>query len=174
MQNANSFRVNKKYGTIHGPHKNVGWRFPERPPIHIARDHSEGKVTPPVKPSSRGGDQSTIQQNTANHHICHKDHRQLTRQMHSTEEESCPQTRNTQTQQESWEKQHPMPFFADANDNSTKQREAPVGHQMWATDTTTHPFTLPPPNGAALLHLHEHVCPSVMRASDASTQGAFR
>ncbi|RNC35517.1 hypothetical protein TcCL_Unassigned01604 [Trypanosoma cruzi] len=45
---------------------------------------------------------------------------------------------------------------------------------MWATDTPTHPFTLPPPNGVALLHLHKHACPSVMCASDASTQVAFR
>ncbi|RNC36570.1 hypothetical protein TcCL_Unassigned00433 [Trypanosoma cruzi] len=64
--------------------------------------------------------------------------------MHSTKEEPCPQTRNTQTQQESWEKQHPKPFFVNANDNSTKQREAPVGHQIWATDTPTHSLFLLP------------------------------
>ncbi|RNC42677.1 hypothetical protein TcCL_NonESM07687 [Trypanosoma cruzi] len=60
-----------------------------------------------------------------------------------------------------------MPFFVDANDNSTKQSEAPVGHHMWATDTT-HPFTLPPPNDVVLLQFHEHACPSFMRASNAS------
>ncbi|RNC54160.1 hypothetical protein TcCL_ESM08439 [Trypanosoma cruzi] len=37
-----------------------------------------------------------------------------------------------------------MPFFVDANDNSTKQREAPVGHHMWATDTPAHSLFLLP------------------------------
>ncbi|RNE97123.1 hypothetical protein TcG_12701 [Trypanosoma cruzi] len=36
-----------------------------------------------------------------------------------------------------------MPFFVDANDNSTKQSEAPVGHHIWATDTTHSLFLLP-------------------------------
>ncbi|RNF02788.1 hypothetical protein TcG_11544 [Trypanosoma cruzi] len=94
----NSFHVNKQCGTIHIFHKNVDLRFREKSPINIARDHSKEKATPPIRLSPRGRDQSTIQQNAANHHIFHTDHRQLTRQMHSTEEESCPQTRNTQTQ----------------------------------------------------------------------------
>ncbi|RNC35518.1 hypothetical protein TcCL_Unassigned01605 [Trypanosoma cruzi] len=93
----NSFHFNEECGIIHGLHNNFGWRFPERPPIDTARGHSKEKAMPPIWLSSRG-DQSTIQQNTANHHICHKDHQQLTRQMHSTEEESCSQTRNAQTQ----------------------------------------------------------------------------
>ncbi|RNF02787.1 hypothetical protein TcG_11543 [Trypanosoma cruzi] len=37
-----------------------------------------------------------------------------------------------------------MPFFAEANDNSTKQSEAPVGHHIWATDTPTHSLSLLP------------------------------
>ncbi|RNE95631.1 hypothetical protein TcG_13319 [Trypanosoma cruzi] len=44
----NSFHVNKCCGTTHGLHKNFGWRFPERPPIHIARGHSKEKATPPI------------------------------------------------------------------------------------------------------------------------------
>ncbi|RNF09011.1 hypothetical protein TcG_09834 [Trypanosoma cruzi] len=94
----NSFHVNKQCGTMPELHNNVGWRFPERPPINTARGHSKEKATPPFWLSPRGKNQSTIQQNAANHHIFHTDHRQLTRQMHSTEEEPCPQTRNTQTQ----------------------------------------------------------------------------
>ncbi|RNC44515.1 hypothetical protein TcCL_NonESM05778 [Trypanosoma cruzi] len=93
----NSFRVNKQCGTMPELHNNVDLIFSERPPIDTARGHSKEKAMPPIWLSSRG-DQSTIQQNTANHHICHKDHQQLTRQMHSTEEESCSQTRNTKTQ----------------------------------------------------------------------------
>ncbi|RNE97736.1 hypothetical protein TcG_12499 [Trypanosoma cruzi] len=96
--NPNSFRVNKWCGIMPGLHKNFGLRFPERPPINIARDHSKEKATPPIRLSSRGKDQSTIKKNAANHHIFHTDHRQLTRQMHSTEEESCSQRSNTQTQ----------------------------------------------------------------------------
>ncbi|RNC60149.1 hypothetical protein TcCL_ESM02100 [Trypanosoma cruzi] len=96
----NSFHVNKKHGTRHGLHNNVGWRFPEKSPIHTARDQSKEKATPPVRPSFRGGDQSTIQQNAANHHIFHTDHPRLMRQMHSTEEESRSQTRKAQTKRE--------------------------------------------------------------------------
>ncbi|RNC51606.1 hypothetical protein TcCL_ESM11256 [Trypanosoma cruzi] len=94
----NSFHVNKQCGTMPGLCNNVGWRFPESPPINTARGHSKEKAMPPIRLSSRGGDQSTTQQNAANHHIFHTDHRQLTRQMHSTEEVSCPQTRNKQKQ----------------------------------------------------------------------------
>ncbi|RNC54980.1 hypothetical protein TcCL_ESM07541 [Trypanosoma cruzi] len=154
MQTLNSFRVNEKYGIRHFFHKSVGWHSPEIS-IHIARDHSKEKAAPPVKLSFRGGDQSTIQQNAVNYHTFHKDHRQLTRQMHSSEEGSCSQTRNAQTQRESWGRQHqsslsqrqksswalhPKPFPVNANDNSTKQREAPVGHNIWATDTTHPPI----------------------------------
>ncbi|RNC39540.1 hypothetical protein TcCL_NonESM11100 [Trypanosoma cruzi] len=152
----NSFRVNEECGIIHAFHNNVDLLFPERPPIHIARDHNKEKVTPPVKPSFRGGGQGTIQQNTANRHICHKGHRRLMRQMHSTEEESCSQhTQRTDTervggnstratsfnhrQRSPWALQ-PKPFSVDASDNSTKQREAPVGHHIWATDTTHPPI----------------------------------
>ncbi|RNF08979.1 hypothetical protein TcG_09660 [Trypanosoma cruzi] len=53
-----------------------------------------------------------------------------------------------------------------------------VKHQSGTTygpqTPPAHPFTLPPPNGVALLHLRKHVCCSVMRASDAGTQVAFR
>ncbi|EKF32377.1 hypothetical protein MOQ_003767 [Trypanosoma cruzi marinkellei] len=44
----NSFHVNKQCGLMHGLHKNVGLRFPEKPSIHAARDHSEKKGTPPI------------------------------------------------------------------------------------------------------------------------------
>ncbi|RNC42794.1 hypothetical protein TcCL_NonESM07537 [Trypanosoma cruzi] len=47
-----------------------------------------------------------------------------------------------------------------------------VRHQSGTTygpqTPPTHPFTLPPPNGVALLHLRKHVCCSVMFASNAS------
>ncbi|RNE98417.1 hypothetical protein TcG_12751 [Trypanosoma cruzi] len=36
--------------------------------------------------------------NAANHHIFHTGHQKIMQQMHSTEEEPCPQTRNAQTQ----------------------------------------------------------------------------
>ncbi|RNC54064.1 hypothetical protein TcCL_ESM08531 [Trypanosoma cruzi] len=39
----NSFHVNKQCGIMPGLCKNVGWRFSERPPIKIARDHSKKK-----------------------------------------------------------------------------------------------------------------------------------
>ncbi|RNC36134.1 hypothetical protein TcCL_Unassigned00914 [Trypanosoma cruzi] len=94
----NSFHVNKQCGTMPELHNNVGWRFPERPPINTARDHSKEKATPPIWPSSRGRDQSTIQQNAANHHIFHTDHQKIMQQMHSTEEEPCPQRSNKKTQ----------------------------------------------------------------------------
>ncbi|RNC56129.1 hypothetical protein TcCL_ESM06324 [Trypanosoma cruzi] len=90
----NSFHVNKQCGIMPGLHKNVGWRFPERPPINTARGHNKEKATPPIWLSPRGKHQSTIQQSAVNHHIFHTDHRQLTRQMHSTEEEPCPHTRS--------------------------------------------------------------------------------
>ncbi|RNC59477.1 hypothetical protein TcCL_ESM02925 [Trypanosoma cruzi] len=89
----NSFHVNKQCGIMPGLHNNVDWRFPERPPINTARGHSKEKATPPIWLSPRGKHQSTIQQNAANHNIFHTDHRELTRQMHSTEEEPCPHTR---------------------------------------------------------------------------------
>ncbi|RNF08978.1 hypothetical protein TcG_09659 [Trypanosoma cruzi] len=99
MQTLNSFRVNEECGTRNAFHNNVDLPFSERPPIHIARDHNKEKVTPPVKPSFRGGGQGTIQQNAANHRIFHTDHRRLMRQMHSTEEESYPQhTQRTDTE----------------------------------------------------------------------------
>ncbi|ESS63016.1 hypothetical protein TCDM_09248 [Trypanosoma cruzi Dm28c] len=94
----NSFHVNKQCGTMPELHNNFGWRFPERPPINTARGHSKEKATPPIWLSPRNKQQGTIQQNAANHHIFHTDHRQLMQQMHSTKEESCPQTRNTKTQ----------------------------------------------------------------------------
>ncbi|RNC36895.1 hypothetical protein TcCL_Unassigned00057 [Trypanosoma cruzi] len=58
------------------------------------------KATPPVRPSFRGGDQSTIPKNASNHHVFQTDHLRLMRQMHSTEEESCSQTRNAQKKRE--------------------------------------------------------------------------
>ncbi|RNC40234.1 hypothetical protein TcCL_NonESM10301 [Trypanosoma cruzi] len=94
----NSFRVNEECGIIHAFHNNVNLRFSEKSPIHIARGHSKKKVTPPIWLPPRGKHQSTIQQSAANRHIFHIDYRKIMRQMHSTEEESCPQTRNTQTQ----------------------------------------------------------------------------
>ncbi|KAF5221940.1 hypothetical protein ECC02_004917 [Trypanosoma cruzi] len=44
----NSFHVNKQCGIMPRLHKNVGWRFPERPPINTARGHSKEKATPPI------------------------------------------------------------------------------------------------------------------------------
>ncbi|RNE96643.1 hypothetical protein TcG_12923 [Trypanosoma cruzi] len=44
----NSFHVNKWGGIMPGLHKNVGWSFPERPPINTARGHSKEKATPPI------------------------------------------------------------------------------------------------------------------------------
>ncbi|RNF06403.1 hypothetical protein TcG_10470 [Trypanosoma cruzi] len=44
----NSFHVNKQCGTRNAFHNNVGWRFPERPPINTARGHSKEKATSPI------------------------------------------------------------------------------------------------------------------------------
>ncbi|RNC36278.1 hypothetical protein TcCL_Unassigned00789 [Trypanosoma cruzi] len=94
----NSFHVNKLCGIMPGLHKNVDLLFSERPPINTARGHSKEKATTPIWLSPRGKHQSKIQQNAANHHIFHTDHRQLARQMHSTEEEPCSLSYNTPTQ----------------------------------------------------------------------------
>ncbi|RNC33705.1 hypothetical protein TcCL_Unassigned03577 [Trypanosoma cruzi] len=39
----NSFHVNENYGIIHGLHNNFNLLFPEKSPIHIARDQSKEK-----------------------------------------------------------------------------------------------------------------------------------
>ncbi|RNF06402.1 hypothetical protein TcG_10469 [Trypanosoma cruzi] len=54
---------------------------------------------------------------------------------------STRETSFNHRQRSSWAL-HPKPFFVNANDNSTKQREAPVGHHIWATDTPTHSLFL--------------------------------
>ncbi|RNC32323.1 hypothetical protein TcCL_Unassigned05075, partial [Trypanosoma cruzi] len=73
----NSFHVSEKYGIMHAFRNNVDLLFSERPPINTARDHSKEKATTPIWLSSRGKNQSTIQQNAVNNHTFHKDHRQL-------------------------------------------------------------------------------------------------
>ncbi|RNC54510.1 hypothetical protein TcCL_ESM08043, partial [Trypanosoma cruzi] len=113
--------------------------------LHVIRVNK--KATPPVRPSFRGGDQSTVQKNAANHHVFHTDHPRLMRQMHSTEEESCSQTRNAQTKRELGEAalEKPQPttkelvgatskaILVNANDNNNKQRRSNLsGATIWA------------------------------------------
>ncbi|RNC53321.1 hypothetical protein TcCL_ESM09363 [Trypanosoma cruzi] len=170
MQTLNSFHANKQCGIMPGLHKNVDWRFPERPPLNTARDHSKEKATTPIWLSPRGKHQSTIQQNAANHHIFHTDHRQLTPQMHSTEEEPCPHIHSKRVGKSSTQS-HSLWMQMIIAPNNVKRRS---GTTYGPQTPPTHPFTLPPPNGVALLHLHNHVCLSFMFASNAGTQLAFR
>ncbi|RNF07847.1 hypothetical protein TcG_10083 [Trypanosoma cruzi] len=97
MQNPNSFRVNKLCGTMPGLHNNVGLRFPERPPIHIARGHNLKKQR--HHSDRHPAAEIKAQSNKMPQIITYStDHQKIMQQMHSTEEEPCPQTRNTQTQ----------------------------------------------------------------------------
>ncbi|RNC33428.1 hypothetical protein TcCL_Unassigned03876 [Trypanosoma cruzi] len=174
MQNANSFHVNEECGIMPGLCKNVGWRFSERPPIHTARDHNKKKqrVQSDCHPAANIKAQSnkmpqiiaystqTIDSLRGKCTARKKSHAPN----HATHRHSKRVGKSSAQCHSLWMRMIIAPNKVKRQSGTTCGPQTPP----------TRPFTLPPPNGAALLHLHKHACPSVMFASDAGTQVAFR
>ncbi|EKF30695.1 hypothetical protein MOQ_005493 [Trypanosoma cruzi marinkellei] len=185
----NPFRTSEKHGTRNGLRKNVGWCFFGRSPIHIARDHSQDKSnasSPTVIPRRRPRHNpikcrksSYIPPGPSAAHEANAQHGRrvmLTNtQRTDTERVGGGSTRATSSNdrrargRRTQSPSRQMQMIITPN-NVKRQSGTTYGPKT----PSTRPFTLPPPSGVSLLHLHKHVCCSVMRPSNASSQGAFR
>ncbi|EAN83325.1 hypothetical protein Tc00.1047053509281.30 [Trypanosoma cruzi] len=76
------------------------------PYTHIARDHSEGKVAPPVRLSIGGTDQSTVQKSRKSLHISKVASAPYAANAQHGRGAISTHTQHTDTKKDSWEKQH--------------------------------------------------------------------